>query len=81
MCSDLHVCLAEGEGLEPPSPFGQRFSSPLTAASRNVANVLWNPVLPGHKAVVDLHGLPASADCFRASDGLETACSTISPRR
>jgi hypothetical protein len=36
--SDLHVCLAEGEGLEPPSPFGQRFSSPLTAFSRNVAN-------------------------------------------
>jgi len=33
MLSDLHFRLAEGEGLEPPSPFGQRFSSPSTSAS------------------------------------------------
>lgn len=28
MCSELHFRLAEGEGLEPTSPFGQRFSRP-----------------------------------------------------
>jgi hypothetical protein len=31
--------LAEGVGLEPTSPFGQRFSSPLMAFPQNVANL------------------------------------------
>ena len=37
--------IAEGEGLEPPSPFGQRFSRPSAASSRNVANLPGNPLL------------------------------------
>jgi hypothetical protein len=42
--------------------FGQRFSSPLTAPSWNVANVLWNPVLAGQKGRRDF---PYTSGCYR----------------
>jgi hypothetical protein len=56
--------LAEGEGLEPTRPFGQRFSSPSTASSWNIVNVLWNPLLAGHKEGRDFLALPAVPICF-----------------
>ena len=74
MCSDLHVCLAEGEGLEPPSPFGQRFSSPFTILSVSYGNRPTNPIPAGQKGGRDLLELPVTPVCFRASDGLKTAC-------
>ena len=73
LCVPTHPVRAEGGGLEPPSPFGRRFSSPLTAFSWNHGNVQPTPILAGQKEVRDLHGLPGSSIGFRASDGLYTA--------
>jgi hypothetical protein len=55
---------AEGVGLEPTSPFGQRFSSPLMAFSPNVANLPANPFLAGQKEEGDFLVCPAVAVCF-----------------
>ena len=64
MPSDLHVCFAEGEGLEPPSPFGQRFSSPLTASSRNVDYAPRISLLAGQREERDFLALPDTHFCF-----------------
>jgi hypothetical protein len=60
----LQVGVAEGVGLEPTSPFGQRFSSPLTASSRNIGNLPGNSLLPGQKQRCDFFVLPVSSVCF-----------------
>jgi hypothetical protein len=65
-CSEI----AEGEGLEPPSPFGQRFSSPLTASSPNIRNLPGNPLLTGQ-------GRGATSLLFRLNPSVSvplTAC-------
>jgi hypothetical protein len=70
LCRSALFSGAEGVGLEPTSPFGQRFSSPLTALSRNVDGTLCSTILAGRNGCCDLHGFPTSAGSFRTSDGL-----------
>jgi hypothetical protein len=60
--SGMH--LAEGVGLEPRSPFGQRFSSPLTASSRNIVNLPGDPLLPGQRKSRNFFALPVESLCF-----------------
>ena len=64
---------AEGVGLEPTSPFGQRSPSPLTAVALHVRNLRGTPLLAGQKERQNLVTFPKTPDCFLTSDGLQTA--------